>query len=131
MTRTLIRKPEMHHVAVLDDVVFAFEPHFASFFCARFAITCDVVRVGDGLGADEAFFEIGVDDARGGRGLGAACDRPGAGFLGADGEIGDEVEQRVAGEDKPVEASFFQSHLGQEGVAVFNTEAREFAFDLG
>jgi hypothetical protein len=41
--RTLIRKPEMHDVAVGDDVVLAFEPELAGSTRARFAIERDIV----------------------------------------------------------------------------------------
>ena len=55
------------------------------------------------------FFEISMDHAgRRGR-LGAAVDGPGAGLLRADGEIGDEVEQLVAGADQAVEAGLFEA----------------------
>ena len=67
----LRREPEMHHVAVGDDVVLAFEPQLAGVARAGFAAIGDVVVIGDGLGADEAALEIGVDDARGLRRLGA------------------------------------------------------------
>ena len=74
--------------------------------------------IGDGLGADEAALEIGVDLAgRLGR-LGAACDRPGARFLGAGGEEGDQAEQLVAGADDAGEAGLLEAEVGEEGVAV-------------
>ena len=81
----------MHDVAVADDVLLAFEPHLAGVLGAGFAAERDVVVVGDRLGADEAFLEIRVDDAGRLRALGAALDRPGARFLRADGEVGDEI----------------------------------------
>ena len=46
-----------------DDVVLAFEAELARFARARLALVGDIVIVGDRLGADEAFFEVGVDDA--------------------------------------------------------------------
>ena len=59
---------EVQHVAVLDDVVLAFGAHLAGFLGALFALVLDEVVEGDGLGADEAAFEVGVDDAGGLRG---------------------------------------------------------------
>src|SRR5262249_49855402 len=90
---------EMEDVAVLDDVLRAFEAHPAGVLGALLAVIGDEVGVGDGLGADEAFLEVGVDDARRLRRLGAAADRPGARLLRSDREIGDEVEELVAGAD--------------------------------
>jgi hypothetical protein len=52
-----------------------------------------------------------MDHAGRRRRFGAAVDGPGAGFLGADGEIGDEVEQLVAGADQAVKARLFQTHV--------------------
>ncbi len=78
MTSGLGRKPEMHHVAIGDDVVLAFQPQFAGIACAGFALERDVVVIGDGLGADEAALEVGMDNAGGLRRLGALCDGPGS-----------------------------------------------------
>ena len=59
----------------------AFGAHLAGFLGALFALVGDVVLVGDGLRADEAAFEVGVDHAGGlGRG-GADRHGPGAHFL--------------------------------------------------
>lgn len=86
--RPSIIKPEMHHIAILDDVFFAFEAHFAGFLGALFAAKGDIIVVRYRLGPDEAVFEVSVDDAGGLGRRGAAFDCPGAGFLGACGEIG-------------------------------------------
>src|SRR5262245_45877035 len=97
-------KPEMHHVAVGDDIFLAFEPELAGVAGTGFAVQRDVVGIGDGFGPDKTLLEIGMDDAGRRRRLGAAVNGPGAGFLRADGKIGDEVEQLVAGADQAVEA---------------------------
>src|SRR4051812_29978182 len=74
-------EPEVHHVAVLDDVVLALSPHLAGFLGAAFAAQLDEVVEGDGFGADVALLEVGVDDA-GRLGAGVAdVDGPGAGLL--------------------------------------------------
>ena len=78
----LRRKPEMHDVAVGDHIILAFQPHLADVARAGFAAERHIVVVGDGLGADEAALEIGVDDAGRLRRLGAARDRPGAASFG-------------------------------------------------
>src|ERR1700694_651414 len=75
---SLVREAEVHHVAVLDHVLLALEPHLSGVLRARLALERDVVVIRDGLGADEALLEVGVDDARGLRRLGAARDGPGA-----------------------------------------------------
>ena len=89
----------MHDVAVGDHIVLAFEPEFAGLARARFAPVADIIVVGDGLGADEALLEIGMDDAGGLRGFCSLLDRPGARLLRPGGEEGDEMQERVAGAD--------------------------------
>src|SRR5258708_36709791 len=85
-----VGEAEGHHVAVADDVILALEPEFSRFTCAGFAVTRDVIVIGDRFSADEALLEIGMDDARRLRRAGAARDRPGARLFRAGGEIGDE-----------------------------------------
>jgi hypothetical protein len=51
---TLIRKPEVHDVAVLDDIFLALKPHLAGVFAAHFAVVGDESIVGDGFGANDA-----------------------------------------------------------------------------
>jgi hypothetical protein len=55
----------MDDVAVLDHVFLALVAGLACFLGRDFAAERDVVVIGDGLGADEAAFEIAVDDAGG------------------------------------------------------------------
>ena len=55
----------MEDVAVLDDVFFAFLAHLAGVLARLLAAQFDEALIGDGFGADEAAFEIGVDGAGG------------------------------------------------------------------
>src|SRR5258708_18158492 len=121
----------MHDVAVGDDIVFAFQPELAGVARAGFAAESDVVGVGDSFGADEALLEVGMDHAGGRRRLGAAMDGPGPRLLGPNREIGDEVEQLVAGADQPVEAGFLQAQRFQEFGALLARQGRDLGFDLG
>ena len=63
---------EQHDVAVLDDIFFAFVARLAGFLGGNFAAERHEVVIGDRLCADEAALEVGVDDARRLRRLGAA-----------------------------------------------------------
>ena len=74
----------------------------------------DEVVEGDGLGADEALLEIGMDHRRRLRCGRTGLDRPGAHFLHAGGEIGLQAQQLVAGADHPVQTRLVQAHVGQE-----------------
>ena len=52
----------MHYVAVLNDIVLAFNTQFSCFPYSRLGAKLNVVVVLDYLGADETFLEVGVDD---------------------------------------------------------------------
>src|SRR5438132_4949876 len=116
--------PEMHHVAVGDDIFLAFQSQLAGVAGAGFAVQRDVIGIGDGFGPDKALFEIGMNHAgRRGR-LGAAMDGPGAGLLRAHGEIGDEIEQLVAGADQAVEAGLLETQRLEKLRALLETGSR-------
>jgi len=57
-------KTEVDDVAVLDNIVLAFRPQLARLFRPLLATAGDEVIVGDGLRADEAALEIGMDLTR-------------------------------------------------------------------
>ena len=73
----------------------------------------DEVVEGDDLGLDEAALEVGVDDT-GGLGSGRAlADRPGAGLLGAGGQVGLQPEGVEADPGEHVEPGLLDPHLGE------------------
>src|SRR5262245_61166383 len=74
----LSSETEMHHVAVLDHVFLALETESAFLFRALLAAVSHEIVVGDHFGADEAFFEIGMDLAGGLRSGRALLHGPGA-----------------------------------------------------
>ena len=76
----------MHDVAVGDGIVPAFEAQATSVSGASLPAQSHIVIISDGLGPDEATFEVGVDNSRRFRRTGALGDRPGPRLLGADGE---------------------------------------------
>src|SRR5512141_1152201 len=89
-------EPEMHDVAVLDDVFAALEAHLAVLLGAVLALACDEVGEGDHLNPDEPPLEVGVDRTRGLRGGRPDRDRPRTHFLRARGEIRLEAEELVS-----------------------------------
>ena len=88
--------PYVHHVAVLHDVVLAFEAEGAAGAGFGFGAGVEQLVPMNGFGADEVMLQIGVDGAGRVDGLGAALDGPGAALVFADGEEGDQAEQLVA-----------------------------------
>lgn len=95
---------EVQYVALLDDVLFSFGADFPFGFSGGHVSVIDEVLVCDGFGADEAFFKVGVDDGGGLGGFHAFGDGPGAGFLGAGGEIGLEAEEVICVADQVLES---------------------------
>ena len=79
--------------------------------------------IGDHLGADEAFLEVGVDDAGGLGGGGTALHRPGSRLLGAGGEEGEQAQQRVALADDPVQAGLVRPRLARYSGPLAGAEA--------
>src|SRR5258708_2392077 len=73
-----------------------------------------MVGIRERPGLDEALLEIGMDAAGSLRGGGALLDRPGAGLFRADGEIGHQAQQLVAGADHAVEARLFEAKTVEE-----------------
>ena len=122
-------EPKQHHVAIPHDVFLAFHMHLARCLGAHLALIGDVVLVADGFRRDEAAFEVAMDHAGGGRRLGAGGDGPGAGFLGAAGEVGDEAQQGVALADHPVEPAVIEAQALEEFGAVFLGKLRDLGLD--
>src|SRR5690606_2145381 len=102
-------EPEVHDVAVLDDIVFAFLARLSRFLGAGLAAVFHIVVIGDGLGLDETLLEIAMYDAGRLRRCCAPADGPGAGFLGANGKVGNQPQQIVACSDDTVEARLFKA----------------------
>src|SRR4029077_10837083 len=84
-------EPEVRDVAVLHDVLLAFEAEEAGVAAGGEGLQADEVVAGDDLGADEAALDVGMDGAGGVSGTAAATDRPGAHLVLADGEEGDDA----------------------------------------
>jgi len=124
-------KPEVHHIAILDDIVLAFQPPFPGLFGTVFAFVVDEIVIANDFGADKAFFKISVDHRSGLRGGCAHLDGPGTNFLHACGEIGLQVQEVIRGADDAVKAGFAQSKIGQKFIAVGIVKLAEFFFDGG
>ena len=104
----------MHDVAVLHDVLLAFDADLARVAAGFFRTQRHVVVVFDHFGADESLLEIGVDDAGRLRGLHAADVGPCARLVGAGGEERFEVEQFVGRFDQALDARLFETEIFEE-----------------
>ncbi|RMR53962.1 hypothetical protein ALP85_05318 [Pseudomonas syringae pv. syringae] len=91
----------------------------------------DEVVICHHFGADEAFFEVGVDHACGLGCGGTDADGPGTDFFDACGEVGLQVEHFVASADHAVQAGFFEAQGFEEHVLLFAViKLGDFGFDL-
>jgi len=72
-----------------------------------------------------------VDHARRLRRGGADGDGPGAGFLGADGEVGLQAQQFVGLADQAVQAGLFQTQGFEELLLLLVVQDRDLRLDLG
>lgn len=109
---------EVHDVAVLDDVFLAFDGHLAGVAYGALAAEAYVVVVLDYFGADEAFLEVGVDDAGAAGCLAAAAECPGAHFVLAGGKECLEVQQLVGRTDQTAYAALLKADFGEEFLAL-------------
>ncbi len=87
-------------VAVLENVLFAFEAILAGFAGGGGAAQPSEVLITDHFGFDKTLFEIGMDDTGGLRGFPAFLDRPSADLFFTGGEVGLQPEQGVGGFDE-------------------------------
>jgi hypothetical protein len=56
--------PDMHHVAILHDVVFAFQPQRSFGSRVGFGASLEELIPADRLSANKMFFQIGMNRAR-------------------------------------------------------------------
>src|SRR5260370_42670886 len=103
----------MHDVAVGHAISLSLEAHLTRVTGTALAAERHIVIVGDGLGADEAALEIRMYDGGGLRRLGPARDRPRCRLLRAGGEIGDQIEEPIAGADQAGEAGLRETDCGE------------------
>src|SRR5664279_5325685 len=94
---------EQQDVAILDDVVLAFDAQFSGFARARFTVTGNVIVVRDRFTGNEATFEVFVDDGGSLWRFGTLGDSPCPRLFRTAGEIGHQPQQIVSGADDPVE----------------------------
>ena len=100
----------MHDIAVLDDVILAFDAHLSGGADGGLGLVMDEVFVLDDFRADEAALEVSVDDTGGLGGLIAYADGPCTALVGTGREEGLESQQAVGALDEADDAGLFQAH---------------------
>src|SRR5262249_50297695 len=94
---------DLHHVAVLDDVLLALDPQLADLLGLHPRAELQELVPADDLGADEAPFEVAVDHAGALRRLVAGSEGPGPRLLLTRGEEGPQPEELAGGAQEPRE----------------------------
>src|SRR5579862_1103547 len=90
-------EPDLQHVAVLHLVVLALHAKLARLLGRLPRAQAEQLVPPDHLGADEPALQVGVDDPRALRGLGAGAERPRPALLVARGEERTATEHGVGG----------------------------------
>ncbi len=85
----------MHHIAVLNQVFFAFKTHQTFFLGARFTGGGNEIVVADHLRTNKALFKVCMYHTGCGRCFGIATNGPGTDFFFASGKIGNKAEQFI------------------------------------
>ena len=91
----------------------------------------DEVVKRDGLGADVALLEIGVNHTRRLRACVAHMDGPGTHFFDARSEVGLQTQQGVSRANQAVQAGFVLAQLFQKHLTVFVAHLAHLGFKLG
>ena len=101
----------MHDVAILYDVVFAFDGYLAGLAALGLGSESDVVVILDDLGTDEAALKVRVDNACCLRCFHTLAECPRAALFGSGGEESLEVEQVVSGLDETVYSTLLETQV--------------------
>ena len=104
----------MQNITIFHDVRFTFNAHLSGFLGFLFSLKGNIILIGNGLGPDKTALKITMDHPGGLGGVGAALYRPGSRLLRANGEIGFQFQELVAGADQTIQSGLFQAHLIQK-----------------
>ena len=122
---------EVDNVAIFHDVVFTFDAEFAGFFDGLFVFEFFEVGEGVDFSADEAPFEVGVNDTRGLRGGGTYGNGPSADFFFTGCKVRMQAQEVIGCVGDGFEGGFFEAQGFEHFQAFAVGHGGEFGFDLG
>ncbi len=121
----------MHDVAVLNNVFFAFDTHFAGFFYSCFTTKSDIIVIFDYFGTNETFFKVGVDYTRALWCFRATHECPSTHFIFTGCEICLKIKQSISSTDKTCHSRFFKTYFFKKFLTFFECiEFGDFTFCL-
>lgn len=121
---------EEDHIAVLDNIVFAFHPIAAAFAGDGKGTQPDEIVETDGFRFDESLFEVGMNYPGGFGGVVAGVDGPSPDLLVVMGEEGSQSQQPVGGMDQGVDARFRDSQFFEILARVLRAQINQIAIEL-
>src|SRR5262245_31863194 len=105
-----------HDVAILDDVLLAFESKESLFLeRVKTAVSREIVVTAN-FSANEMILQIGMNHAGRVLRVGSADDCPGTTFFFADREERNQTEQSIGGADQTLRSRFGQSVVAEEAL---------------
>ena len=120
--------PDVHHVAVLCDVLLAFEAQCALGTSRSFGAGFEQRIPANRFGANEVMFQVRVNRAGGLRSFRANRDRPGAAFVFASRKKADQPLQLIALANQADETAFAQAVAAKKFRSFFVVHLGELGF---
>jgi hypothetical protein len=121
----------MHDIALLDDVLLAFESQATSLLRTLLAIARNVILEGNDLRANKTTLEVCVDFGGGTRRGCADLRRPGSHFFWPGREEGLQAKQLVATANDSIESWLVQAKIRKKLDLVLIVQQRDLCFDCG
>ena len=119
-------EPDMHDVAVGDDVLLPLHLQLAGFLHRMFGPVLDEHRVRNHLGPDEPSLQVRVDASRRLTSSRSTPDRPRPDFILTDREERDEVEQAIGRANETRQRRFGETEVVEERLLLVRREAGNF-----
>src|SRR2546425_2547303 len=120
----------MNHIAILHDVVLAFQPEFTLLAASSFAAELRQVFESNNLGPYETALDVRVNHAGSLVGVRTALDRPRAAFVFSGGQKTYQVEQRVTSANESVARGLDNAKVLQKFALLLRFKLRDFHLDL-
>src|SRR4029077_12386928 len=123
-------KAELHYIPVFHHIIFTFDSQLSGFATFRERSKSHQVFEMDGLGRDEAAFEVGMNDASRCRSLIACMYSPGARLLFARCKISAQAKQFIYGANQGSNPAFVHAKPGQKFPRFIRRQIDQFTFNL-
>ncbi len=121
---------KLHHVSVLDKIVFAFDAKLASLARFSFRAESNQFIESDGLSGDKSSFEIAVNHSRSSRCLVARMNCPSPCFFRTGCNIGAQSEKVIHRTDQLADSAVGDTKISEKLARLISREFGQLALDL-